>query len=195
MAVISQQIKPLYCFKVHRHPCLNVLRVARDLSPQVTLCVWDHQGKDCTSILSLERCEMIWMINGCKTMTDHSGCVLSQSSIHEWHGDLCLMGIFSWVLWSSIIVRCSGCANMGILQCRGMGRTYFGTMRNWPTARWRLKPNLMMVCKCVFTPHSAHSLRATPIKLHYAAAVMGFREVLHELTKAGVSCKTLEGTF
>lgn len=28
----------------------------------------------------------------------------------------------------------------------------FGSMHNWPTARWLLKPNLMMACKCVFTP-------------------------------------------
>jgi len=31
--------------------------------------------------------------------------------------------------------------------------------------------------------HSAYSLRATPIKLHYAAAVMGFRKVLREPDK------------
>lgn len=40
--------------KVHRHPCLNILRAARDLSARALLHVWDHQGNYCAFILWLE---------------------------------------------------------------------------------------------------------------------------------------------
>lgn len=166
MAVISTQIKPLRrFFKVHRHPCLNALRVAGDISPKVPLWAWDHQGNGCSSFLSLGSSVFLCIFLNC-----------TSSHWEEW-------GLLkNWCVWDL-----KGRVNVGVFPAiRAETRVRpIGTAG--PQARLQLQPNLMMVCERVLAPTLHTIKKKTPIKLHYAAAVMGFRKVFWELTKVGVS--------
>lgn len=100
--------------------------------------------------------------------------------------DLLWVFFLSWmiaIVTFHVIFLCqtisSGCTERDIYYCystTAQARVFGTACSVYPRQRRWLHPDLMVAWKCMFTPSSEYSLRATPIKLHYAAAaaVMGW---------------------
>lgn len=116
MAVISQQIKPLHCFKAHRHPRLNVLRVARDLSLSYMACPRPPGKRRHIHLIVRELWHDLCDIqaNYAEPVLPSTWSAYSHLTEHRITWGFVSDGNFQVDFMIAITVRCSGCPNMDI---------------------------------------------------------------------------------